>query len=63
MTTAVLHQDDRTVTIKMSLTKWKRLQKLEDSYKVANAINKANKQVDSVPAMNIDEATSFLRKF
>lgn len=62
MTTAVLHQDDRTVTLKMSLTRWKRLQKLEDSYKIANAINKASKQVDSAPAMNMDEAISFLRE-
>lgn len=62
MTTAVLHQDDRTVTLKMSLTRWKRLQKLEDSYKIANAINKASKQVDFAPAMNMDEAISFLRE-
>ena len=46
MTTAVLHQDERTITLQMSLNRWKRLQKLEDTYKVANSINKANKQVD-----------------
>lgn len=61
MTNAVLNQDDRTVTLRMSLNRWKRLQKLEDTYRVANAINKASKQVDSAPAMNMDEAISFLR--
>ena len=61
MTNAVLNQDDRAVTLRMSLNRWKRLQKLEDTYRVANAINKASKQVDSAPAMNMDEAISFLR--
>lgn len=61
MTTAVLHQDERTITLQMSLNRWKRLQKLEDTYKVANSINKANKQVDSASSMNVDEAIDFLR--
>lgn len=61
MATAVLHQDSRSVTLKMSLSRWKRLQKLEDSYKVASAISRALKSVESAPAMSAEEGINLLR--
>lgn len=62
MATAVLHQDSKSVTLKMSLSRWKRLQRLEDSYKVASAINKALKSIDSAPVMSAEDGLKFLRE-
>lgn len=62
MTTAVLDQDSKSITLKMSLSRWKRLQKLEDSYKVASAINKALKNIESAPVMSAEEGLRFLRE-
>lgn len=57
----VIAQDANVVTIKMSRSRWNRLQKLEESYKVATSIRKGLKQIEKASAMFMEEAVESLR--
>ena len=57
----VIAQDANVVTIKMSRSRWNRLQKLEESYKVAASIRKGLKQIEKASAMYMEEAVESLR--
>ena len=57
----VIAQDANVVTIKMSRSRWNRLQKLEESYKVAASIRKELKQIEKASAMFMEEAVESLR--
>lgn len=57
----VIAQDANVVTIKMSRSRWNRLQKLEESYKVAASIRKGLKQIEKASAMSVEEAIGSLR--
>lgn len=57
----VIAQDANVVTIKMSRSRWNRLQKLEESYKVAASIRKGLKQIEKASAMFMEEAVESLR--
>lgn len=59
--TSIISQENNTVTIKMSRRRWKHLQKLEETYKVATAIRKGIKQAEKSPAMSMKEAIETLR--
>lgn len=59
--TSIISQENNTVTIKMSRRRWKHLQKLEESYKVATAIRKGIKQAEKSPTMSMKEAIETLR--
>ena len=60
--TSIISQDANAITVRMSRSRWKRLQQLEELYKVATSIRKAMKQVEKAPIMNVDEALSCLRE-
>lgn len=57
----VIAQDANVVTVKMSRSRWNRLQKLEESYKVAAFIRKGLKQIEKASAMYMEEAVESLR--
>ena len=57
----VIAQDANVVTVKMSRSRWNRLQKLEESYKVAASIRKGLKQIEKASAMFMEEAVESLR--
>ena len=57
----VIAQDANFVTVKMSRSRWNRLQKLEESYKVAASIRKGLKQIEKASAMSVEEAIGSLR--
>ena len=57
----VIAQDANVVTVKMSRSRWNRLQKLEQSYKVAKSIRRGIKQAEKASAMSVEEAIKSLR--
>lgn len=59
--TSIVSQNTNEVTVRMSRRRWNRLQKLEESYKVATSIRKAMKQAEKASAMNLNEAIETLR--
>lgn len=58
----VIAQDANVVTVKMSRSRWNRLQKLEESYKVAASIRKGLKQIEKASAMSMEEAVDILKR-
>lgn len=44
--TSIVSQNANVVTVSMSRRRWNHLQKLEESYKVANAIRRGMKQAE-----------------
>lgn len=56
----VLEQTPRTITVRMSNSRWNRLMELEHAYQVARSIVKAKKEVESAPAMSVEEALGFI---
>ncbi len=57
----VIAQDANVVTVKMSRSRWNRLQKLEQSYKVATSIRRGIKQAEKASAISVEEAIKSLR--
>lgn len=58
---SVISQEANIVTVRMSRSRWNRLQKLEETYKVAAAIRRGMKQAEKAPAMTVEEAIESLR--
>lgn len=58
---SVISQEANVVTVRMSRSRWNRLQKLEETYKVATAIRRGMKQAEKAPAMTVEEAIESLR--
>lgn len=49
------------VTVSMSLRRWNRMLKLEETYKLARIIKRSMKQVESESSMSSDDAIAALR--
>lgn len=60
--TSIVSQDANVVTVSMSRRRWNRLQKLEESYKVAVAIRRGMKQAEKAPALSVEETMKMLRE-
>ena len=50
------------MTISMSTRRWNRIQKLEQAYKLAQAIKRGMKQVETAPAMTVEQAMRHLEE-
>lgn len=60
MLMCVLEQTPRTITVRISNSRWSRLMELEHAYRIARSVVKAKKEVNSAPSMSIDEAMNFI---
>ena len=60
--TSIISQNANAITIQMPLSRWNRIQKLEETYRLARAIRRGMKQAEKAPAMSIDEAIGKLRE-
>ena len=59
---AVIERTPGRVTISMSTRRWNRIQKLEQAYKLAQAIKRGMKQVETAPAMTVEQARRHLEE-
>ena len=56
----IVTRDSRNVTVRMSNSRWKRYQQLEESYIVASHVLKGLKEVETLKPMTIEEAEAEL---
>lgn len=56
----IIARDGRSVTVRMSNSRWKRYQELEESYVVASHVLKGLTEVKSLKPMTIEEAEAEL---
>ena len=59
-TPTVLARDSRSVTVRMSNSRWKRYQQLEESYVVAQHVLNGLAEMGSLKPMTIEEAEAEL---
>ena len=59
-TPTIVTKSSRSVTVKMSRSRWKRYQQLEESYIVASHVLKGLEEVKSLKPMTIEEAEAEL---
>ena len=60
MTTSIVAQDSRAVTVRMSRRRWNRIQQLEQAYRLAHTIKRSMKQAETAPAMTVEQAINFI---
>ena len=60
---SILERTSRSVTVRISTRRWNKLQELERAYKLARIIKRSMKQVETEPAMNVEETIVTLRSF
>ena len=58
---SILERTPRSVTVRISTRRWNKLQELERAYKLARIIKRSMKQVETEPAMNVEETIATLR--
>ena len=58
----VIERTPRRITVSMSARRWNRIQKLEQAYKLAQAIKRSMKQAESTPAMTVEQAMKHLEE-
>ena len=59
--TAIVERTPRRITVNMSIRRWNRMLRLEETYKLARIIKRSMKQVESEPSMTPEEAVEALR--
>lgn len=59
-TPTIVSRDNRSVTVRMSNSRWKRYQQLEESYVVASHVLNGLTEMKSVKPMTIEEAEAEL---
>ena len=59
-TPTIVTKSSRSVTVKMSRSRWKRYQQLEESYIVASHVLKGMEEAKSLKPMTIEEAEAEL---
>ena len=59
-TPTIITKSSRSVTVKMSRSRWKRYQQLEESYIVASHVLKGMEEAKSLKPMTIEEAEAEL---
>ena len=57
----VLEQNARSVTVRMSISRWNRILELEQAYRLARTIKRSMKQVETAPSLSAEEAIETLR--
>lgn len=56
----VLEKTPRSVTVRLSNTRWNRLMELEAAYRMALAVAKAKRECESAPSLSLSEAMNFI---
>ena len=59
-TPTIVSRDNRSVTVRMSNSRWKRYQQVEESYVVASHVLNGLTEMKSVKPMTIEEAEAEL---
>ena len=59
---AIIEKTPRRITVSMSTRRWNRIQKLEQAYKLARIIKRGMKQVETAPAMTVEQAMRHLEE-
>ena len=59
---AIINRTPGRVTVSMSTRRWNRIQKLEQAYKLAQAIRRGMKQAETAPAMTVEQAMKHLEE-
>jgi len=59
-TPTIVSRDSRSVTVRMSNSRWKRYQQLEESYVVASHVLNGLEEMKSLKPMTIEEAEAEL---
>lgn len=57
---SIIEQNSKSITVKLSKTRWNRLMELEQAYRIAKAVAKAKSQCETSKSMNISEALQFI---
>jgi hypothetical protein len=57
---AIVERTPQRITVSMSTRRWNRIQKLEQAYKLAQAIKRGMKQTETAPAMTVEQAMKHL---
>ena len=58
----IIEQTPRRIIVSMTPSRWNRLQKLEETYKLARIIKRSMKQVETEPSLTPEEAIKVLRE-
>ena len=58
---AIVERTPRTVTVRLSTTRWNRMLQLEKTYRLARIIKHSMKQVEAEPALSAEESIKMLR--
>lgn len=56
----VVERTNRSVTVRMTIGRWERMQQFEKAYQVAKAIIRAKNQCVNAEPMNVKQATAFI---
>ena len=56
----VLEKTPRSITVRLTNARWKRLMELETAYRMAMAVAKAKRECEAAPAMSVSEAMDFI---
>jgi len=57
---AIVERTPQRITVSMSTRRWNRIQKLEQAYKLAQAIKRGMKQAETAQAMTVEQAMKHL---
>ena len=57
---AIVERTPQRITVSMSTRRWNRIQKLEQAYKLAQAIKRGMKQAETTQAMTVEQAMKHL---
>ena len=58
---AIVERTPRSVTVRLSTTRWNRMLELEKTYRLARIIKHSMKQVETEPALSAEETIEVLR--
>ena len=59
--TSIISQDLNAITVQMPLRRWNHIRRLEETYRLAQAIRRGMRQAEEAPALTMDEAINELR--
>ena len=60
MATTIIEHTPRSITVRMSIGRWNRIQQLERTYRMANTIKRGMHQAETSPSMSVSEAMNFI---
>ena len=56
----VLERTPRSITVRLSNSRWNRLMELEMAYQTAQAVARAKRECETAPSMSVSEALNFI---